>query len=480
MFERFTERARQVVVHAQEEARGIGRQHIGIDHLLLGLLREREGLAAMALSSLGVTLESARRHVGEPAGRRPGMQSGMVPFTLQAKEALNHALEEALELGHDYIGTEHVLLGWLRDDDADQILRGLGTDADAVREAVLRLVPPPRRPPRRPPPEDDPPADSRASAMAIDRFTEPARKAVVFAEEEARALRHNYLGTEHLLLGLLRGEDGIAAHVLDTLDIRVEEVRLQVARIVGQGDETATGQIPFTPRTKKVLELAWREALSLGHDSIGTEHILLGLVRENEGIAARILQDFDADAETLRTEIIRMLSGPSRRSAPRGRGGFHIADAPGSASGRQELESPSRLIIACPDCATPIEGVTVTEQQAALQVSMQGGHTCSGCGRRWLISVSAAWRDAAPPSDPEDDLPSRATFWHHATPAHFTMTCLRCNLPLERVTLTETTTPIRIDATAERACLSCEKRWHIAYIVSWDEQTSTGHVRAPG
>src|SRR5438067_2437428 len=105
----------------------------------------------------------------------------------------------------------------------------------------------------------------------------------------------------------------LAARVLESLDITVEEVRAQVARIVGQGDEVTTGQIPFTPRAKKVLELALREALSLGHNYIGTEHILLGLVRENEGVAARILLDFDAEAEKIRNEIIRMLSGPGRR-----------------------------------------------------------------------------------------------------------------------------------------------------------------------
>src|SRR5437588_1120971 len=147
----------------------------------------------------------------------------------------------------------------------------------------------------------------------FERFTERARQVVVLAQEEARTLKHNYIGTEHILLGLLREEEGLAARVLESLDITVEEVRAQVARIVGQGDEVTTGQIPFTPRAKKVLELALREALSLGHNYIGTEHILLGLVRENEGVAARILLDFDADAEKIRNEIIRMLSGPGRR-----------------------------------------------------------------------------------------------------------------------------------------------------------------------
>jgi ATP-dependent Clp protease ATP-binding subunit ClpC len=155
----------------------------------------------------------------------------------------------------------------------------------------------------------------------FERFTERARQVVVLAQDEARALKHNYIGTEHILLGLLREEEGLAARVLESLDITVEEVRAQVARIVGQGDEVTTGQIPFTPRAKKVLELALREALSLGHNYIGTEHILLGLVRENEGVAARILLDFDADAEKIRNEIIRMLSGPGRRQQGGASGG---------------------------------------------------------------------------------------------------------------------------------------------------------------
>ena len=146
----------------------------------------------------------------------------------------------------------------------------------------------------------------------FERFTERARQAVVLAQDEARGFRHNYIGTEHLLLGLLREEDGLAARVLESLEIDLVEVRAQVARIVGRGDEVASGQIPFTPRAKKVLELSLREALSLGHNYIGTEHVLLGLVRENEGVAARILLDLGADAEKIRDRIIQMLSRPRR------------------------------------------------------------------------------------------------------------------------------------------------------------------------
>ncbi|MGI9020573.1 MAG: ATP-dependent Clp protease ATP-binding subunit [Solirubrobacterales bacterium] len=165
----------------------------------------------------------------------------------------------------------------------------------------------------------------------FERFTERARQVVVLAQEEARTLKHNYIGTEHILLGLLREEEGLAARVLESLDITVERVRAQVVRIVGSGEEVTSGQIPFTPRAKKVLELALREALSLGHNYIGTEHILLGLVRENEGVAARILLDFDADSEKIRNEVIRMLSGPGGRRQ-------------GSGSGSGEGKKSSKLL----------------------------------------------------------------------------------------------------------------------------------------
>jgi ATP-dependent Clp protease ATP-binding subunit ClpA len=143
----------------------------------------------------------------------------------------------------------------------------------------------------------------------FERFTERARQVVVLAQEEAQVLKHNYIGTEHILLGLLREEEGLAARALQALDVTVERVRAQVVRIVGSGEEVTSGQIPFTPRTKNVLELALREALSLGHNYIGTEHILLGLAREGEGVAMRVLLDCGADSEKIRNEVIRMLSG---------------------------------------------------------------------------------------------------------------------------------------------------------------------------
>ncbi len=181
------------------------------------------------------------------------------------------------------------------------------------------------------------------TSTMFERFTERARQVVVLAQEEARTLKHNYIGTEHILLGLLREEEGLAARVLESLDITVERVRAQVVRIVGSGEEVTSGQIPFTPRAKKVLELALREALSLGHNYIGTEHILLGLVRENEGVAARILLDFDADSEKIRNEVIRMLSGPSGRRQGQGAGAPGAAAGAGAGGGAEGKKSSKLL-----------------------------------------------------------------------------------------------------------------------------------------
>ena len=143
----------------------------------------------------------------------------------------------------------------------------------------------------------------------FERFTERARQVVVLAQDEARRLQHNYIGTEHLLLGLLREEEGLAARVLEGLGITADEVRVEIARVVGQGDEVPAGQIPFTPRAKKALERSLREALALNHRYIGTEHVLLGVVHEENGVAARILEEVGASAGKVREEVLRTLGG---------------------------------------------------------------------------------------------------------------------------------------------------------------------------
>ena len=149
----------------------------------------------------------------------------------------------------------------------------------------------------------------------FERFTDRARRVVVLAQEEARMLNHNYIGTEHILLGLIHEGEGVAAKALESLGISLEGVRAQVEEIIGQGQQAPSGHIPFTPRAKKVLELSLREALQLGHNYIGTEHILLGLIREGEGVAAQVLVKLGADLNRVRQQVIQLLSGYQGKEA---------------------------------------------------------------------------------------------------------------------------------------------------------------------
>ena len=160
----------------------------------------------------------------------------------------------------------------------------------------------------------------------FERFTDRARRVVVLAQEEARLLNHSYIGTEHILLGLIHEGEGVAAKALESLSISLEAVRNQVEEIIGQGGSSPSGHIPFTPRAKKVLELSLREALQLGHNYIGTEHILLGLIREGEGVAAQVLVKLGADLSRVRQQVIQLLSG---YQGPSGGSG-----SAGSSSGR--------------------------------------------------------------------------------------------------------------------------------------------------
>ncbi|WP_292700180.1 AAA family ATPase [Microbacterium sp. 69-10] len=246
MFERFTDRARRVVVLAQEEAKMLNHNYIGTEHILLGLIHEGEGVAAKALESLGISLDAVREQVQDIIGQGQQQPTGHIPFTPRAKKVLELSLREALQLGH------------------------------------------------------------------------------------------NYIGTEHILLGLIHEGEGVAAKALESLGISLDAVREQVQDIIGQGQQQPTGHIPFTPRAKKVLELSLREALQLGHNYIGTEHILLGLIREGEGVAAQVLVKLGADLNKVRQQVIQLLSG-----APGGREaatvGAQANEGPASAQGGSQV-----------------------------------------------------------------------------------------------------------------------------------------------
>jgi hypothetical protein len=171
----------------------------------------------------------------------------------------------------------------------------------------------------------------------FERFTDRARRVVVLAQEEARMLNHKYIGTEHLLLGLIHEGQGVAAKALESLGIRLEAVRQQVEEIIGQGEQAPSGHIPFTPRAKKVLELSLRESQQLDHDYIGTEHILLGLIREGEGVAAQVLVRLGADLNRARQQVIELLQG-HRGEEPASRG-----NAPGWPKRSKAATLESRL-----------------------------------------------------------------------------------------------------------------------------------------
>ena len=170
----------------------------------------------------------------------------------------------------------------------------------------------------------------------FERFTDRARRVVVLAQEEAKMLNHNYIGTEHILLGLIHEGEGVAAKALESLGVSLDGVRERVQDIIGQGQQQPTGHIPFTPRAKKVLELSLREALQLGHNYIGTEHILLGLIREGEGVAAQVLVQLGADLNKVRQQVIQLLSGyqgketaavgAPQESGAQGQGGSQVLD----------------------------------------------------------------------------------------------------------------------------------------------------------
>src|SRR5437763_761647 len=184
----------------------------------------------------------------------------------------------------------------------------------------------------------------------FERFTDRARRVVVLAQEEARMLNHNYIGTEHILLGLIHEGEGVAAKALESLGISLEAVRQQVEEIIGHGQQAPSGHIPFTPRAKKVLELSLREALQLGHNYIGTEHILLGLIREGEGVAAQVLVKLGADLSRVRQQVIQLLSGysgstPSESSQPGGKAttGGGASESP---SGSRVLDQSGRSLTA--------------------------------------------------------------------------------------------------------------------------------------
>ena len=322
-FGRFTERARKVLSLAQEEAQRFQHHYIGTEHLLLGLVREGDGVAAKVLAHLGVELDKVRQAVEFIIGRGDKPVTGAVGLTPRAKKAIELAVDEARRMNHHYIGTEHLLLGLVREGGGigAGVLQSMGVNLENLRTSTIQIVDSTQTARTAQEQATGPAATaaaqsgtserSEASVSAnrnrFDKFTERARKVLSLAQEEAQRFQHNYIGTEHLLLGLVREGDGVAAKVLTNLGVTLEEVRTTIESIIGRGDRIALGEIGLTPRAKKVIELAVDEARRLNHHYIGTEHLLLGLVREGEGIAAGALESLGVKLEDVRKETLKIL-----------------------------------------------------------------------------------------------------------------------------------------------------------------------------
>jgi len=207
----------------------------------------------------------------------------------------------------------------------------------------------------------------------FERFTDRARQVVVLAQEEARGLNHNYIGTEHLLLGLLHEGEGVAALVLEELGIRIDAARTGVEEIIGRSDKPAPAHLPFTPRAKKILELALRESLSIGHNYIGTEHILLGLIREGEGVAVKVIRDLGADVDRIRPTVLERIGNPRPRAKRKtGRRDRRV--------GSLQPDEPS-----CPTCGRDLASTArvrrlllPTDDASEVEINVV---YCGGCGR---------------------------------------------------------------------------------------------------
>src|SRR5260221_14422031 len=335
-FNRFTQRARKVLRLWQEEAQRFQHNYIGTEHILLGLIREGEGVGAKVLSNLGVDLQKARSAVEFMIGRGDRIVLGEIGLTPRAKKVIEYAVDEARSLNHHYIGTEHLLLGLLREGEgiAAGVLQSLGVDLEQARRQTLAVLNDSGQggvqEPRQEEVEgseipdkdkdrainleplqdgDDRPLEAIPGQNGrFDKFSVRARRVMESALQEAQRFQHSYIGTEHILLGLVRENKGIAAHVLLNLGVERDKVRSTVESIIVRGDRIVVGEIGLTPRAKRVIELAVDEARRMNHSYIGTEHLLLGLVREGKGIAAGVLlESLGVTLEKARKQTVRLL-----------------------------------------------------------------------------------------------------------------------------------------------------------------------------
>jgi ATP-dependent Clp protease ATP-binding subunit ClpA len=314
---KFTERARKVLALAQEESQRFRHNYIGTEHLLLALIRENGGIAGRALRTLGIELESVRKDMEAALKRGDHIVLGEIGLTAGAKKTIELAVDEARHLKHHYIGTEHILLGLIHEGTGigNEILARKGATLEKVRTLTIQFLSQPETPSEQPEPAQEAPPSSDSSGEVkksweethLNKLNEQVHKVLVLAKEEALRFQHNYIGTEHLLLGLTRDQDGIAAQVLARLGVGLDQVRRAIEFIIGRGDRVIPDKIGMTPRSKQVIELAIDEAQCLNQPLASTEHLLLGLVREGRGIAAGVLESMGINLARVRQQTLELL-----------------------------------------------------------------------------------------------------------------------------------------------------------------------------
>ena len=304
---------------AEEEARRLQHGYIGTEHLLLGLLHVEDEVTAQLLTSLEVELVKVRSAIESIIGRGDQPATGTMHATPRANKVLALAAGEAQRLGREVVDTPHLLLGLVLEGQgvAAGVLESLGAKLDVLREAIESLPEDAKSEQHREEQEDDGAAgstpwwehadNSTVPGGRFDLLTARVKKVLVLAAEEARRLSHNYIGTEHLLLGLVREGKGTGSVVLADLGVDLGKVRSAVESVVHRGDRPAAGEMRLTPQATQTIELAVVEARRLGHDYVGTEHLLLGLMREEAGLAASILSSLDVLAEQVHRAVQQRL-----------------------------------------------------------------------------------------------------------------------------------------------------------------------------
>ncbi|HLG76912.1 MAG TPA: Clp protease N-terminal domain-containing protein [Ktedonobacteraceae bacterium] len=342
-FDKFTMKARRALANAQTEAQRFKHNYIGTEHLLLGLIKDEDTIAIKILTRLSVSPEQIRNQIEFIIGRGDRIVLAEIGLTPRSKKVIELAADEARRMNHHYIGTEHILLGLVKEGQgiAAGVLQSLGVRLENARTATIAVLQETATTPDAPPIEETgtptdvqtPPSDETSRTIGgfinqitaqlsprsinFGKFTPSARRVLSLAQEEAQRLQHNYIGTEHLLLGLLRLTDGTAAQALNAEGLDLQQARTAVEFIIGRGDRIVLGAIGPTPRVQQVLRFAVEEAATSPDHKVETEHILLGIVRESDGIANGIIQQFNITPQQLREQILKLQQMEQQRQENR-------------------------------------------------------------------------------------------------------------------------------------------------------------------